>query len=115
MDSPVRDILADKGSRVECVQPGERIGEAERRMNDTHMSTLRMLDGVRPIGIFTERDVLTRVVAAGRDPDATQVGEVMTRALVAISPATTVRDAMMIVTTRRLRHLPVVDDGKLVG
>ena len=115
MDSPVRDILADKGGRVVTAQPGERVSDAVQRMNEAGIGALVVVDGDRPIGIFTERDVLTRVVAARRDPDTTEVGDVMTRALVAISPSTMVREAMMVVTERRLRHLPVMDGGQLAG
>jgi CBS domain-containing protein len=76
---------------------------------------LLVLERGRPVGIFTERDVLVRVVAAGLDPKVTPVGEVMTRSLVAVHSETTVGEAMRIITEKRCRHLPVVDDTRLRG
>jgi CBS domain-containing protein len=67
------------------------------------------------VGIFTERDVLNRVVAAGRDPGATRVVEVMTAEVVTVGSGTRVDEAMAVITERRIRHLPVVDDGELKG
>lgn len=66
-------------------------------------------------GIFTERDILTRVVSAGRDPKATLVREVMTESYQYICSETSVEDAMQMMTDKRVRHLPVLDDGHLVG
>jgi CBS domain-containing protein len=65
--------------------------------------------------MFTERDVLTRIVGAGRDPKATAVRDVMTTRLIVVSPGITVGEAMRVITERRCRHLPVVDGGKLIG
>jgi CBS domain-containing protein len=73
------------------------------------------MEGVRPVGIFTERDVLVRVVAERLDPDATPIRQVMTSPLVAIGPDQTVEDAMVIITKRRCRHLPVMDGNDLLG
>jgi CBS domain-containing protein len=67
------------------------------------------------VGIFTERDVLVRVVDAGRDPAATRVEEVMTRELAVIRSATRVEEAMSVMTEKRCRHLPVVEEGRLAG
>jgi CBS domain-containing protein len=69
----------------------------------------------RPVGIFTERDVLVRVVAAGLDPNRTVVHEVMTQNPVVIRSDMTVNEAMRVITERRCRHLPVIDRGELRG
>jgi signal-transduction protein with cAMP-binding, CBS, and nucleotidyltransferase domain len=66
-------------------------------------------------GIFSERDLMTRVVLAGRDPGRTRVGDVMTREVVCVPRNTTVRDAMALVTRLRVRHLPVMEGPHLVG
>jgi len=68
-----------------------------------------------PLGIFTERDVLCRVVAEGRDPTKTRVVDVMTQEVVAVRSTTSVEEAMAVFTEKRFRHLPVVDDGELKG
>jgi len=115
MNEPVSAILDDKGRRVETTTAGATVAEAVGAMNRARIGSLVVVDGERPVGIFTERDVLTRVVAEGRDPDATQVGEVMTRELAVIGPSTRVHQVMAIMTEKRYRHLPVVSDGRLAG
>src|SRR5262249_37995261 len=66
-------------------------------------------------GIISERDVLARLILERRDPEKTKVADVMTRAVVCVSPTTTAREAMAIMTDRRGRHLPVVTEGAIVG
>ena len=66
-------------------------------------------------GIFTERDVLHRVVAAEKNPRSTPVSTVMTRDVVTLSPQTTVEEAMALITDKRCRHLPILQQGRLVG
>lgn len=115
MDTPVRAILDHKGPSVETTAASTSVADAVRAMNRARIGCLMVVDGDRPVGIFTERDVLTRVVDAGLDPKATPVSEVMTRDLVAIRPETRVRHAMAVMTEKRCRHLPVVDGGRLAG
>ncbi|MCS7294520.1 MAG: CBS domain-containing protein [Chloroflexota bacterium] len=111
----VRDVLADKGREVFAVGPRTTVRQAVQRMNEHGIGAVLVLEGERPIGIFTERDVLRRVVDAGRDPDTTLVQEVMSSPVVTVRPDTPVREAMETITTLRHRHLPVVDGGKVVG
>jgi signal-transduction protein with cAMP-binding, CBS, and nucleotidyltransferase domain len=85
-------------------------------MNARRVGALLVVDASgRMCGIFTERDVLTRVLDAGRDPQTTTVAQVMTPSPMTVSPETRVADAMELITSRRVRHLPVVDDDRLVG
>jgi len=74
-----------------------------------------VIDDGRLVGIFTERDVLRRVVGERRSADRTMVAEVMTRDLVVMRPSSTVGEAMKVFSERRIRHLPVLDAGQLVG
>jgi CBS domain-containing protein len=67
------------------------------------------------VGIFTERDVLRRVVGERRDPSSTRVADVMTRELVVMRPTASVVDAMRVISERRVRHIPVVEGGKVLG
>jgi CBS domain-containing protein len=115
MNETIERVLADKGDTVEAVAPDTSVLRAVERMNECHIGSLVVCDGERPVGIFTERDVLVRVVARGLDPKRTPVGEVMTRELIAIRPDVTVTEAMLVITERRCRHLPVVDDRGLRG
>jgi CBS domain-containing protein len=115
MNEPVSAILEDKGNRVETTTLEATVTEAVRVMNRARIGSLVVVDGERPVGIFTERDVLTRVVDEGRDPKTTRVGEVMTRELAVIGPSTQVNQVMAIMTEKRYRHLPVVAAGRLAG
>lgn len=111
----VSDVLADKGSQVYTIRKGASVCDAVRQMNAKGVGALLVMDGNRAAGIFTERDVLVRVVDADRDPALTRVIDVMTYDPVAIAPQTPVEDAMALMTARRFRHLPVAADGQIVG
>jgi CBS domain-containing protein len=115
MNETIEKVLEHKGDTVEAIAPDTSVLRAVERMNECHIGSLVVCDGERPIGIFTERDVLVRVVARGLDPKKTPVGEVMTRDPIAIRPDVTVGEAMYVITERRCRHLPVVDDRGLRG
>ena len=115
MNETIERVLAHKGDTVEAISPDTSVLRAVERMNECHIGSLVVCDGERPVGIFTERDVLARVIARGLDPKRTPVGEVMTRDLIAIRPDVTVTEAMLVITERRCRHLPVVDDRGLRG
>lgn len=115
MNDPIAKVLAHKGSDVETVSPETTVLVAVHRMNERKIGALLVAERGRPIGIFTERDVLVRVVAAGLDPRTTPVGEVMTRNPVVVEPTVTVSEAMFVISERRCRHLPVIDDSGLCG
>lgn len=115
MKEPVSAILAEKGGRVVAIGPSSTVRAAVDRMNEERIGCLVVLEDEKPVGVFTERDVLVRVVAVGADPESITVREVMTPRPIAIRSSTTVEEAMMVVTERRCRHLPVVADGRLVG
>lgn len=117
MDQPVSRVLADKqrGGDIESISPGGNVVDAVHRMNERGIGSLLVMDGDHLVGIFTERDVLVRVVGAGRDPVQAAVRDVMTTQLLTIEPDTTVEEAMRIMTERRCRHLPVLEDDQVVG
>lgn len=112
----VRDILTAKGAKVLSVQPDATVLQAAEIMNQHRVGSLVVLSGEQLAGMFTERDVLTRVVVARRDPDATRVSEVMTTEVVCCRPHTSLDEARTVMKERRIRHLPVLeDDGRLLG
>jgi CBS domain-containing protein len=115
MKDPIARVLDLKGSDVETVPAETTVLAAVQRMNQRKIGALLITVAGQPVGIFTERDVLVRVVAAGLDPRTTPVNEVMTRNPVIVSPDVTVSDAMMVMTERRCRHLPVLDDTQVRG
>ena len=116
MNTPVITLLHDKGGTVHTTRPDATVRDAVRQMNENHIGALLVMRDDKPVGIFTERDVLMRIVAAGLDPNTTRVEAVMSRRLTTIRPETTVDEAMAIITRERHRHRPVVDrDNHVVG
>ncbi|MCW1925646.1 CBS domain-containing protein [Luteolibacter arcticus] len=115
MENPLSDVLRHKGSRVSHVAPECTVQEAVRQMNSERVGALLVMCDDIIVGIFTERDLLRRVVAEDRSPAATRVGDVMTSEVVVVKPNRTVGEAMQVVTEKRVRHLPVVEDGRLLG
>lgn len=111
----VRDILARKGSDIISVAPGETALRAAQLMNDRSIGGVVVTDGGRLAGIFTERDILRRVVAQGRDPATTRVTEVMTAPVIACSPDTSLEECAAMMTAKHIRHLPVVTEKGLSG
>jgi CBS domain-containing protein len=115
MNVRIGSLLDLKGHHVETTAPDTTVFAAVALMNAKRIGALVVVEAGRPIGIFTERDVLVRVVARERDPREITVGEVMTRDPVTIRSDATLGEAMVVVTTARCRHLPVVDGGSLRG
>ena len=108
-------LLNEKSSSVYCVMEETSVDQAVAEMNRQRIGSVVVKRGDSVRGIFTERDVLMRVVSAGRDPKSTLVREVMTESYQWLSPETSVEDAMQMITDKRVRHLPVLDEGRLVG
>src|SRR5262245_48334631 len=112
----IQELLGVKGSHVETIEPDATVFEAAQRMNQHKIGSLVVLEGPVPVGIFTERDILVRIVAQRRHPDETRVSDVMTRELVCCQPHTSVEEARGVMKNRRIRHLPVINEqGQLLG
>ena len=115
MPGKLRAVIEEKGGKVHSIAPTATVVEAVDAMNAAGVGALMVLDNDQPVGIISERDLLRRVVGKRLDPAATSVADVMTRDLVVIKPDVDVEDAMAVVSEKRVRHLPVVEDGKLTG
>ena len=111
----VQDILSHKGNDVASVERERSVIDAAREMNRLRIGSLVVVEVAKVVGIFTERDILVRVVAEGRDPNRLTVGQVMTAPVVCCTPETDIGECKSIVTTRRIRHIPVIAGGQLVG
>ena len=112
----VQDILITKGGTVYATTPDTTVLEAVSKMNQYKLGALVVNDGNRVAGIFTERDVLRRVVGEGRNPENTTVGSVMTRDVICVPPETDIEEVSAIMQQRRVRHIPVCgEDGDLHG
>jgi CBS domain-containing protein len=115
MNAPITAILERKGKNVYSVAPNVSVSDAVAEMNRHRVGSVLIIDNHRLVGIFTERDVLRRIVGAGLDPKRTLVSDVMTAGVISISPEATIEETMVIFTEKRCRHLPVIEGGQLVG
>jgi CBS domain-containing protein len=112
----LRDVLAAKGRRVVTVSAKSSVADAIRRMHAEQVGSVVVPDsGACPVGIFTERDVLRMYAEGDRDFDTLTVEARMTCSVVLGRLSMSVDEALGLMTQRRFRHLPVVEDGKLLG
>jgi CBS domain-containing protein len=115
MNTALDKVLEKKGRQVHVTSPSRSVLDAVKAMQEKKVGALVVMEEGKPVGVFTERDVLNRVVATEANPKSLTVSEVMTTNLVAVCPETTVQQAMAIITEKRCRHLPVVEGSELVG
>jgi CBS domain-containing protein len=108
-------LLDIKGHEVHAVAPDDSVLHAVREMADRHVGALLVMQSGRLAGIVSERDYARKVVLSGRSSTTTAVHEIMSSPVITISQAQTVEDAMRLMTTHRIRHLPVLRDETLVG
>jgi len=108
----VSDIMTREPSTL---APKATLGEAATIMKQEDCGSVPVVDGGRLIGIVTDRDIVVRVVAAGKDPKTASVSEAMTADPVTITPGASIDEAQRVMADRQIRRLPVVEDGRLVG
>jgi CBS domain-containing protein len=111
----VRNVIEAKGFQVHTTAKMSMVLDAVDEMCRLHIGALLVVDRGSPVGILSERDLLTRVLMKRRDPAKTPVADVMTTGIVCVELDCSVEEAMRVMTERRCRHLPVVVDRKLVG
>ena len=114
-EEPLSKMLGEGRRAINSVHPDTSVTESVCQMNSENIGALLVMDGDKLTGIFTERDALNKVLAAGIDPVSTKISEVMTENPYCVDPSTTVEEAMSIVTNHRVRHLPILHNGSLVG
>lgn len=115
MNTSIALLLEQKSGAVHSVPLSVTVAEAVKAMNLHKIGAVLVMEGDWLAGIFTERDVLTRVVAADLDPKTTPLSTVMTVKVITVAPETTVQQAMEIFAEKRCRHLPVVRGERVVG
>jgi CBS domain-containing protein len=93
----------------------ESVRDVARRMTQWNVGAIAILDGETLVGVFSERDLMTRVVAEGLDPDGTKIDDVMTKEIAVAAPVENIDDALGKMSSLNCRHLPVVERGKLIG
>ena len=115
MNAPVSTLLESKTTTVFSVPVTVTVSEAVQEMNRRKIGSVLVMESGVLVGIFTERDVLMRVVAADRDPKTTPVAHVMTRSPVTIPSSMTIEEVMDLHSGKHFRHLPVVENGRVIG
>ncbi len=111
----VGDILRKKGSHVWSVTPDTTVYDTLKLMAEKEIGAVVVLEQARPVGMFSERDYARQVILKGRASKDTAVGEIMISRIVFVRPEQTIEDCMALMTDKRVRHLPVLDQGTLVG
>jgi CBS domain-containing protein len=111
----VSDILRGKGSDVLKIDASATVFEALEKIVDRNVGSILVTDGGEVVGIMTERDYLRKIAVRGRTSRETKVSEIMSSPLVYVTPKTTLEETMAIMTDRRIRHLPVVENDDVVG
>ncbi len=111
----VSSILKRKGGEVASISPQQSVFEAVAKMAEKGIGSLLVIDNGKRAGIISERDYARKVVLKGKSSRDTRVAEIMTTPVVFVTPQHPVEECMAIMTERRIRHLPVMQDDKVVG
>lgn len=114
-NTAIATLLERKGGALHTVPTTVTVAEAVQTMNRHRVGSVLVMAGQRLAGIFTERDVLRRVVGEQLDPRTTPVTKVMSPDVITVLPTTTTQQTMEIFAEKRCRHLPVMEDGRIVG
>ena len=109
----IRDLISDR--TIYYVQPGQTVFEAANYMVDVNVGAVPVLDDTMLVGIFSERDIMKRVVTEGRNPLTTRIAEVMSTELRTVEPSATSEEAMCLMQMHSVRHLAVCEGRTLVG
>jgi len=115
MIETIRQLLNKKGNQVWSVTPDATVYQALEVMANKDVGAVLVMDGEQMLGIFSERDYARRCILRNRKSRDTLVKDLMTTNVITIAPGATIDDAMALMTRYHIRHLPVVEDGKVVG
>jgi CBS domain-containing protein len=114
-DEFLSTLLDVEETVIHSVGPDTSVTECVQKMNELDIGAMLVMEDGKLVGIFTERDAITKVLGAGLEPSYTKVSAVMSHNPICVSPSTTLDEAMTIVSNQRIRHLPVVQEGKVLG
>jgi CBS domain-containing protein len=111
----ISGILAEKGSAVWSIHPSATVFDAIALMSDKNVGALPVLDKDKLVGMLSERDYMRKIILRGKSSKETEVAEIMSRQVINAYPEDSVPDCMRVMTEKRIRHLPVLSEGKIVG
>ena len=110
-----RTILDEKGSTIFSINASASVYEAVAKMDECRVGALFVIEGGAPVGVISERDYARKVILQGRASKDTKVAEIMSSPVISVEPSTPLTECMQLVTVRRVRHLAVVESGRIVG
>ena len=108
-------LLSNKDGQVWSLEPTASVYDAVARMAEKHVGALLVMQDGRLLGIVSERDYARKVILQGRSSHETKISEIMSSPVITVTPAHTIGDCMKLVTEKRIRHLPVVENGRVTG
>ena len=111
----VNQLLEGKGENVWSANPQMTVYEALEMMSEKNVGALVVLEGEKLVGIFSERDYARKVILKGKSPMDTLVGDIMSRKVTCVRRDQSIEDCMALMTDKRVRHLPVLQDNRVVG
>ena len=111
----IAQLLNAKGDQIWSVEPKATIFEALEIMSEKEIGALLVMEDGKLTGIFSERDYARKVILKGKSSKETQVGELMTKKVFYIDPQKTINDCMAMMTAKRIRHVPVIEDNQVMG
>ena len=111
----VKDILKEKGDDVQTIGPEATVYEALKKMAGKNIGALLVMKDDKIIGVFSERDYARKIILKGKSSKESKVGELLSERIFYVKPTATTNECMQIMTDHRVRHLPVLDDDKLMG
>lgn len=111
----VCNILQRKETPTISVSPDTTVFQGLKVMLDNNIGALLVMEGDKFVGIFTERDYARKIILQGKASRDTRIGEIMSEKLITVSPETTIEDCMRLMTNKYIRHLPVIENDKLIG
>ena len=112
---PVSELLRRNPSPVRRVSPGENVFDALQLLAQYEIGALAVMEGDRLVGIFSERDYTRKIALQGRNSKTTTVAEIMTSNVITVTPSTRTRECMNLMSQKNIRHLPVMEDNKVLG
>ncbi len=112
---PIVELLRNRAESIYRVAPDVMVFDALKLLSDYSVGAILVMDGEQLVGVFSERDYTRKVALQGKNSRETPVADIMTRNVIAVAPQTRTRACMALMSQHKIRHLPVVDNGKVVG
>lgn len=112
---PILELLKKRDSTVWSLSPNDSVFDALQQLANHNVGAMMVMDQGRLVGIFSERDYTRKIALAGKSSRDTAVKDIMTGEVISVSPQTRTRDCMALMSQKKIRHLPVADNGKVLG